>query len=247
VVSSHGRDKNGNLERQRYRFFAMDVSGTSPSISLSVPGYTSELLDQMLVSSNWVTPNTSVISTLNTASQLSKGTDANLAPKVNGTNVEGLTWAPTASRPNQLLIGFRNPGQSAAAIIVSLLNPDAVLGGATAQFGEATLLDLGGLGIRAMTWSAVHNAVLLIGGPRPAGSGPFKLYKWSGSPADAATYVQDITGIPSDSGPEGIVVYPNTHDVQILFDQGDHLISGTVCKDKSTSSQLFTDAIVHVP
>jgi hypothetical protein len=59
--------------------------------------------------------------------------------------------------------------------------------------------------------------------------------------------VQDITGIPSDSGPEGIVVYPNTHDVQILFDQGDHLISGTVCKDKSTSSQVFSDLIVHVP
>ena len=244
VVSSHGRDKNGNLERQRYRFFAMDVGGASPSITLSVPGYSTQLLDQMLVAANWVTPNTSVISTLNTAANLSKATDANLAPKVNGTNVEGLTWAPTAARPNQLLLGFRNPGLSSGAIIVSLLNADAVLGGATANFGEATLLNLDGAGIRAMTWSAIQNSVLLIAGPRDASSGPFKLYKWSGLPSDAAVYVQDITGIPSDSGPEGIVVYPNTHDIQILFDQGDHLISGTICKDKSTSSQLFSDAIV---
>jgi hypothetical protein len=42
-------------------------------------------------------------------------------------------------------------------------------------------------------------------------------------------------------------VYDNTRDVQVLFDQGDHLISGTVCKDKSASSQFFSDVIVHVP
>jgi hypothetical protein len=188
-----------------------------------------------------------VITTLTNASKLGTATDPNLAPKVNGTNVEGLAWAPTVARPNQLLIGFRNPGQSASAIIVSLLNADAVLSGATASFGEASLLDLGGLGIRAMTWSAIHNAVLVIGGPRGTSTGPFRLFKWSGLPGDAATVVQDISGIPSDSGPEGLVIYPSTRDVQVLFDQGDHLISGTICKDKSSSSQFFSDAIVHVP
>lgn len=246
VITSHGRNKDGVLERSRYRFFAMDVSGTSPNITLTVPGYTSQLLDQMLVSSNWVTPNSTVISTLNTASNLSKGTDANLAPKVHGTNIEGLTWAPTAARPNQLLIGFRNPGQGTGSIVVSLLNADAVLSGATAQFGEASLLDLGGLGIRTMTWSPLHNAVLLIGGPRDATTTPFKLYKWSGVPGDAPTYVQDITGVPSGSSPEGIVIYPNTHDVQVTFDQGTHQVSGNDCKDASTSSQFFSDEIIHV-
>lgn len=246
AISSHGRDKNGNLERQRYRFFAMDLGGSSPNITLTVPGYTTTLLDQMLSASNWATPNSSVISTLHAAANLSQGTDANLAPKVNGTNIEGLTWAPTASRPNQLLIGFRNPTQGSSAIIVSLLNADAVLTGATASFGEATLLDLGGLRVRGMTWSPLHQAVLILGGPKDAG-GPFRLYKWSGVSTDPAIAVQDITNAPSDSGPEAIVVYPNTRDVQVLFDQGDHLISGTVCKDKGTSSQYFSDVIVHVP
>ena len=246
VVSSHGRDKNGNLERQRYRFFAMDVSGTVPNISLSVPGYTSTLLDSMLVSSNWVTPNSSVISTLNTAAHLSDSEDSNLAPKVNGTNIEGLAWVPTAARPNQLIFGFRNPSQGTSAILVSLLNADAVLGGATPSFGEAILLDLGGLRVRAMTWSALHHAVLLLAGPKDGG-GPFRMYKWSGAPSDAAIAVQDLTSAPSDSGPEAIIVYENTRDVQVLFDQGDHLISGTVCKDKSSSSQFFSDVIVHVP
>lgn len=35
------------------------------------------------------------------------------------------------------------------------------------------------------------------------------------------------------------MVYPNTRDMQVLFDQGDYLISGTVCKDaKSNMEQV---------
>jgi hypothetical protein len=247
VVSSHGRDKDGKLDRARYRFFAMDVAGTSPNITLTVRGYSSLLLDQMLVAKNWVTPNGAVIAALTTASNLGKSTDAALAPKAAGTNVEGLAWAPTASRPNQLLIGFRNPGQGGRTVVVSLLNADDVLGGATASFGEASLLDLGGLGIRSMTWSALHAAVLLIAGPRDDASGPFRLFKWSGAATDPPVAVQDLTGIPSDTSPEAIVTYPNTRDVQIVYDQGDHQIGDGTCKDASSSDRVFTDVIVHVP
>ena len=246
VVSSHGRDKNGNLERPRYRFFGLDISGTVPNISLAGAGYTSTLLDDMLIASNWVTPNSAVISTLSTAASLSNSMDANLAPKVNGTNIEGLAWVPTATRPSQLILGFRNPSQSNDAILVSLLNADAVLAGAKPSFGEAILLDLGGLRVRAMTWSPLHHAVLMLAGPKAAG-GPFRFYEWSGSANDAAIPVQDITSPPTDSSPEAIVVYGNTRDVQVLFDQGEHLISGTICKDKAASSQYFSDVIVHVP
>jgi Protein of unknown function (DUF3616) len=247
VIGSHGRNKDGELERSRYRFFGMDLAGTSPNLTLTVPGYTSTLLDQMLVAANWVTPNPAVIATLTAAASLGTATEADLAPKVDGTNIEGLTSAPTPARPSQLLIGFRNPTQGGKAIVVSLLNADAVLTGATAQFGEASLLDLGGLGIRALTWSPVHQAVLLIAGPEDESAGPFELFEWSGSPTDAPSLVQSITNAPSDSAPEAIVPYPNTHDVQILFDQGDHVIGGDACKDADDSDQLFTDTIVLVP
>jgi hypothetical protein len=247
VISSHGRNKSGGLESARYHFFGMDVGGASPNVTLTVPGYTTRLLEQMLVAANWTTPNTAVIATLAAASSLSTSSDANLAPMANGTNIEGLAWAPTTARPNQLLIGFRNPQQGGAAIVVSLLNAAEVLTGATAQFGEATLLDLGGLGIRAMSWSPLHAAVLLIAGPRTDAAGPFRLFKWSGADADLPVVVQDITGVPSASAPEAIVVYPNTRDVQILFDQGDHDVSGDACKDADESDQWFGDTIVHVP
>jgi hypothetical protein len=245
-VSSHGRNKNGILERQRYRFFAMDLSGTAPDISLTIPGYSSTLLDDLLVASNWSTPNGSVISTVAAAASLGNSADPNLAPKVSGTNIEGLAWVPTAARPEQLIFGLRNPSQGNDAILVSLLNADAVLSGASAKFGEAILLDLGSLRVRAMTWSPLHHAVLLLAGPKAAG-GPFRLFKWSGAPTEPALAVQDITNVPTDSSPEAILVYDDTHDVQLLFDQGNHLIGKELCKDVAPSNQFFSDVIVHVP
>ena len=244
VVSSHGRNKDGKLERTRYRFFALDVGGTAPNVSLTVVGYTSTLFDELLKSANWVTPNQAVIAALTAASKLGKATEASLAPKLDGSNIEGLAWLPTVSRPKQLVLGFRNPVVGSDAILVTLLNADAVVTGATPQFGEATLLNLGGLRVRGMAWSPVHAAVLILAGPKDAG-GPFRLYRWAGG--GSAALVTTIAEVPADSGPEALVVYPNSHDVQILFDQGEHLINGTICKDKSAASRYLSDAIVHVP
>ena len=230
AIGSHGRNKNGKLERSRYRFFAMDISGTTPGIALSVPGYTAALLDQMLLAQYWNTPDTAVIATLTAASNLGKATDPSLAPLVAGTNIEGLAWLPAAARPNQLLMGFRNPLQAGKAIVVSLLNADAVVAG----------------GIRGMAWSPAHDAVLLIGGPQTDAAGPFRLFKWSGAAADPPIAVGDITTVPTASSPEAIVTYPDSRDVQILFDQGDHDLGGTVCKSADESLRVFGDLIMHV-
>jgi hypothetical protein len=247
VIGSHGRSKSGKLERARYRFFAMDLSGAAPAIALGVPGYTGMLLDQMLLAENWVEPDAAVLTALNASSNLTRATDPALPPLAGGTNIEGLAWLPDAARPNQLLIGFRSPLQEGKAIVVSLLNADAVIAGVTARFGEVTLLDLGGLSIRSMTWSPVHQAILLIAGPLTDAAGPFKLFKWSGAANDAPIAVGDITGAPTTSAPEAIVTYPNTRDVQIIFDQGDHDIGGGICKDAAETNQVFGDAIMHVP
>jgi hypothetical protein len=247
VIGSHARNKNGKLERARYRFFAMDLSGTSPAIGLSVPGYTGALLDQMVLAENWTTPDAAVIATLTTSSNLTRATDPTLAPLAGGANIEGLAWLPTTSRPNQLMIGFRTPLQGGKAIVVSLLNADAVIAGVAAQFGEATLLDLGGLSVRGMTWSPVHDAILVIAGPQTDAAGPFRLFKWSGDAADAPIAVGDVTGVPAGSAPESIVAYPNTRDVQVVFDEGDRTIGTGICKDAVEGSQVFGDVIMYVP
>ncbi|WP_437592894.1 DUF3616 domain-containing protein [Sorangium sp. So ce1000] len=245
VITSHARDKNGVLETPRYKFFAIDLAGAVPSLSMSVAGVYSNLLSDMLDASNWASPNASVISLLNSRSQLSTGTVASLAPKDQGTNIEGLAALPVGGSAGRLVIGFRNPRSSAQAILVTLLNPDAVIGGAEAQFGEAVLLDLGGNGVRDLAWSAAHNAVLMLSGPHDETNGPFALWKWSGVPGSAPVKVQDLTA-PAAAAPESVIPYGGTNDVQVLFDMGSFQIGGDDCKDVSASSQYFTDVVVHV-
>ncbi|QRO00221.1 DUF3616 domain-containing protein [Archangium violaceum] len=241
VTSSHARNKDGELETSRYKFFAIDLSGTVPNASLQVAGTSSNLLKDMLDASNWVNPNTSVISLLNERSRLTEATVAELAPKVNGTNLEGLAALPTGG----LVLGFRNPKSGSSALMVTLTNPDEVIGGARARFGQAILVNLGGYGIRGMVWSEAHQAVLILSGPHDESNGPFALWKWSGDVSSAPVKALDLTA-PSDSAPEVLLPYPGTKDVRILFDMGSHLISGTVCKDASSSSQYFTDVVVHL-
>jgi hypothetical protein len=195
----------------------------------------------MLNAANWTSPDTSVISLLDSRSRLSVSTVAELAPKLQGTNVEGLAALPGTG----LVLGFRNPQSGSSAVLVTLTNPDAVVAGATAKFGRALLVDLGGQGIRGMAWSEAHQAVLLLSGPFDETPGPFALWKWSGDASSIPVKVMDLTA-PLDSAPEAVIPYPGTKDVQILFDMGSRLVNGTACKDLATSSQTFTDMVVRV-
>lgn len=241
VTTSHARNKDGELQPSRYRFFAIDVSGTVPSVSLQVAGSSSNLLKDMLDAANWLQPDAAVISLLDERSRLSEPTVPDLAPKLNGTNVEGLTALPGGV----LAVGFRNPQVGSNALVVTLTNPDAVLTGARAKFGQAIQLNLGGAGIRGLAWSDAHQAVLILSGPRDESAGPYALWKWSGTAGSAPVKVQDLTA-PADSAPEAVIPYPGTKDVQVLFDMGAKLVSGTQCKDLSASSQSFTDTVLHV-
>ncbi|WNG50992.1 DUF3616 domain-containing protein [Archangium minus] len=241
VTGSQARNKDGELETSRYKFFAIDISGTVPAVSLQVAGTYSNLLKDMLDASNWLNPNTSVISLLNERSQLSVGTVAELAPKLNGTNVEGLAALPTG----ELVIGFRNPQSGSSALMVTLTNPDAVVAGSRAKFGQVILVNLGGYGIRGLAWSEAHQAMLILSGPHDESSGPFALWKWSGNASSAPVKVRDLSA-PSNSAPEAVIPYPGSKDVQVVFDMGSNLINGTSCKDVSSSSQYFSDVIVRV-
>jgi hypothetical protein len=239
-ITSHGRNKSGQIQASRYHFFGADIAGAVPNVSLKGAGQTDHLLPDMLAAANWTTPDTAVIAALNKAAKLGTAKDSSLAPEEDGLNIEGLAALPT----RQLLIGFRNPAISTSALVVTLTNADEVLTGKTAHFGEATKLDLGGLRIRGMAWSPAHAALLILGGAKASGS-TFRLFKWAGTASATPVPVKDITP-PSSGSAEAIVVYPGTKDVQIIFDEGDKDVSGTECKSATVAKQSFTDAIVHV-
>jgi hypothetical protein len=244
AITSHGRKASGALDEARYRFAGFNLSGTVPTLALENAGAVADLLVTIMISSNWASPNTGIITALENASGdlENPSTQPDLAPENMGTNIEGLA----SDGADGLWIGFRNP-RPGGAIVLHLGNPNDVVEGAQPEILGSALLDLDNLGIRSMAWSAMHNAVLIVAGPHDAGGpGPFKLFKWSGVLTEAAVKVADLT-VPTDASPEAIIVYPDTKDVQLLYDQGDALIGGTACKDLNDSTmRVFTDQIIRV-
>jgi hypothetical protein len=237
AISSHGRKNDGTLDRNRYRFIGL-------TLDLQPIGRTERLLDDMLDRTTWGAPDDTVLAALANASQLGRNQVSNLAPKIDGTNIEGIARAPAAGAPDRLAIAFRNPRPGGRAIVVTLLNPDATLAGARPQFGGAYQLDLGGLGIRALAWSDPLAALLVIAGPHDDSAGPFVLYRWlpeHGAPERVTELLP-----PANASPEAIVTYPGTRDVQILFDNDDVAIGGTSCKDANGSDKEFFDQVVHI-
>ncbi|MFO0119534.1 MAG: DUF3616 domain-containing protein, partial [Cyanobium sp.] len=94
-----------------------------------------------------------------------------------GLNIEGLAATPKGD----LLIGFRNPLPEEKALLAPLTNPNGVLAGEKARFGDPVLLDLGGLGIRSL--EMVNGGLLIVAGPAEGRKGtgsPSALYRWSG-------------------------------------------------------------------
>jgi hypothetical protein len=133
-ITSHGRNKKGKVTPGRCGFFALEISESNNEISVRPAGtlYT-HLLDDFRHEPKLA------------GFQLANA--AELAPKAKG----GLNIEALAATPNgELLIGFRNPIPKGRALIVPLLNPNDLLSGGRARFGDAILLDLNGLGLRGM-------------------------------------------------------------------------------------------------
>lgn len=146
-----------------------------------------------------------------------------VAPKAaGGLSIEGLAATPE----NTLLIGLRNPlhnGQlkhdeyrHGAALVLELLNPLAVLHGAKAQFAEPISLDLGGFGIRDITWYRGQR-YLLIAGPYHSKI-TNRLYLWSRKSAK----VKHLHTLKNTAlNLEAAMFYPGSpHCVQLLSDDG---------------------------
>ena len=238
VITSHARRRSGDLDPRRQRLLALDVAG------MTVAGASSRLLDDLVDAARWdAAP--AILDALVAATRLDLPNATTLAPEQAGLNIEGLARAPLPDAPERMVIGLRNPRPSGRAIVVSLMNASAVIAGAPARFGEATELDLVGLGIRGLTWSDALQTVLVLAGPHDAAAGPFRLYRWSGAPGAPAVFIRDLV-VPADMQAETIVAYPGTADVQILFDADASRIGGTTCKDAPVADREFRDLIVHL-
>ena len=212
-ISSHGRNSRGKEREARCRFFATDIVTNERGVGLlpagkPYRGLLNDLVDDKQLQSF----------------KLTKA--AARAPKsAGGLSIEGLCATPD----KRLLIGFRNPIPQGRALVVPLLNADAVIEGQRAQFGPPIRLDLGGMGIRDMVfWEGEY---IIIAGP-PDGKGQSRLYRWAGDD-NGPMLLKHVSF--QGFNPEAVIVYPDKglRQVQLLSDDGKDAQNNSVGKPGS--------------
>lgn len=221
-ITSHGRNSKGKPKPERLRFFATTASRDGALTLVGEPCTT--LLPQLLASP--------------AAGGLGLDQAAERGPKEpGGLNIEGMTATPDG----RILLGFRNPIPDGKAILIPVENPREIVAGQPARFGAPIRLDLGGLGVRAL--SLWRGRYLIAAGPVADGATP-RLYTWSGRAGDAPVLVTAVEGF----NPEGFFT-PETRDaVMILSDDGTRLIDGQECKQlKDPRHRRFRGTWIRLP
>jgi hypothetical protein len=137
-----------------------------------------------------------------------------------GLNIEALEISPD---PQRLLIGFRSPLLDRRAIIATLDNPAEIFESDAPPRISATLqtLDLGGHGIRGMSYLPALGGYLVISGPVAREAVQFRLWFWSGQPEAPARRVS-VPGLAGFEHAEGIspAVIDGQQRIVIVSDDG---------------------------
>ena len=207
-ISSHGRNKDGEVRPSRQILFATTCTKTEKGFDMKPVGRPYRLLLVDLA----MEPRFRSFK-LDEASRR--------APKTPGAlNIEGLCATPE----KKLLIGFRNPLPQSQALLIPLENPEGVIAGQRAKFGDPILLPLDGLGVRDIAfWRGQY---LIIGG---AVDGQLKseLFLWAGKGSNPKR-VDWLE--PKNFNPEALIVYESRDAFQVLSDDGTRRIGTESCK-----------------
>jgi len=222
-ITSHGRNKDGKLRPNRYRFFATAISTENDTLRIYPVGIACKTLVHQLIQLPLMR-NLSLDKATGFSRKTLKGKELErLAPKNEGLNIEALS---ASADGNTIYIGFRNPRPIAGpnrtphALIVPLKNPAAVVeSGASAVFGEPILCDFGGLGIRSMEYSSFQKMYFIVAGHHDEDP-HFALYRWSGKTDEQPVLVRRLSFETNNFTPEALVPFANSSKLLILSDDG---------------------------
>jgi hypothetical protein len=217
-ISSHGRNREGEVAPHRQRFFATEIEGKKGRKLEAIGKPYTTLIEDLLGDERF--------------KRFGLEHAALLAPKhQGGLNIEGMCAGPNGS----LFIAFRTPVPRGKALVVPLLNPEKVINGERGKFGEMITLDLGGFGIRDL--APAGDGFLLIAS---AVHGPkiFHLYWWDGKEGKPQIISHEaFEGL----NPEAIFRFPDDPPgvFQILSDDGKRMPGGRPCKDFPREQRHF--------
>jgi hypothetical protein len=221
-ITSHGRNKNGKLRPNRYRFFATDLLVENESVKLRPAGKPYKNLVNELLKIP-AARRLGLDKATRFGIELKKKDMEKLAPKKEGLNIEGLCASPDG---RTLYIGFRNPRPidkktgRARAIVIPLLNSDRIIeNGEKPIFGEPLLWDLKGLGIRGMKYSIFHKTFFIIAGGHDEDDG-FAFYRWSGRPDSQPEFLRGLNFGGSEFSPETLIPFEKSGRLLMLSDDG---------------------------
>lgn len=205
-LSSHARNSHGALDPNRSLLITTDLPAVDARLEVQGQVYR-HLLDDLEQAPG--------------LEQYGLKRAAELGPKEpGGLNLEGLTATPEGS----LLIGFRSPVPRGKALLVPLLNPEAAFDTGPLHFGAPLELDLGGLGVRSLSyWRGQY---LIAAGPA-LGHGPHRLYRWLG-PGAAPELITDAPFV--DANPEAFFTAEGNAEILVLSDDGNRMLRGKPCK-----------------
>jgi hypothetical protein len=204
-ITSHARMRSGKRAPERLRFFA--TSAPNDGSLLAVVGKPYEgLLDDLLAEPR--------------LQRFGLAQAAELAPtEPGGFNIEGMT----ARDEGGIWLGLRNPMPEGKALLVPLLNPEELVDGGRATFGDPLTVNLGGLAVRALTsWRKRY----IIAAGSSGDGGTARLFTWDGKSG-----AQPITSVDLRSfNPEGFFTPDAREQIFVLSDDGTVPIDGVPCK-----------------
>ncbi len=252
LITSHGRNEDGKIRLNRYRFFAADFRIEDDKISIIPAGKPCRTLVHSLLKQDSIVKDDLARAAGFSADNLKVKELENLAPKKQGLNIEGLC----ASADGKILyIAFRNPIHKTGsgkmqAIVVPLKNADSVIEKKEEPvFGEALLWNLEGRGIRSMEYSAFHKTFFIIAGPSDEKK-DFALYKWSGDQEQQPELIRKLTDLPQDFTPEALFFPENSVKLFLLSDDGTLIVDvsnpaecmkGELLEDLKCQNKHLTD------
>ncbi|PKO78123.1 MAG: hypothetical protein CVU21_04900 [Betaproteobacteria bacterium HGW-Betaproteobacteria-15] len=201
AITSHSRDDDGGKKKSRERLVRFRVEGARVVDAKIVDG-----LKQALVKQHPV---------------LAAAAEVRDVKGGGGLNIEALEMSPDQKR---LLIGFRSPLRDGRALIASVVNPTALFESDEAPRIAPVLeeLDLGGQGIRGLSYVPALGAYLVIAGPVSRERASFDLWRWSGEPGAPAHRVT-VPGLGGIEKAEGVspAVVGGLERIVIVSDDGD--------------------------
>ncbi|MCK5565345.1 MAG: DUF3616 domain-containing protein [Planctomycetes bacterium] len=239
-ITSHGRNKDGKIRPNRYRFFATTVKRDGDKVTIEPVGYACRNLMHKLVET---TKSWELKFKTRFNEKLKKSERKQLAPKVNGLNIEGLC---ISHDKKVMYIGFRNRGLVSGslitrAMVVPLINYKEVIEKkAEPVFGEILQWRLTndvringkmprysrGLYIRSMEYSDAHKTYFIVAGPYDS-LREFVLYKWSGKKIEQPKAVRRIETKGGKFTPEALIPFEGSKKLLLLSDDGSYLCNVT--------------------